>query len=410
MATNLSKRSAGVRRLLQEAAELASDPETSYNAAPLEDDLFSWHFTIKGPGGDFQGGQYHGKLTLPSEYPFKPPEVYLLTPSGRFEVNKKVCLSISSFHPETWQPSWGIRTAMLALTAFFETEPKGAVGSLDAPPAERRRLAHASKTWCCSACGYNAADPESHAGLPVAVEGEREKASSGAEEEANGGVKIELIEAEKVQDDAQQSEEILATSKPSTPASGHLSDEEDSSAISAALPTASSAPTAIFPSAPARSSSHPHAPLPHHTHTHPHPHRAPSPGRLDLPLPATSSSASVSASSPSSSHIAHSLSPPGAPRLSAAHLPPPSPLPSPSPSPYPTSSSPSSPTPILSNFPQTGPPPPPPPPLALAAGIAPESSSTDGEWIGGGGPPGWVDRAILVVLLALVAAVVRKVA
>lgn len=36
---------------------------------------------------------------LPSDYPFKPPEVYMLTPSGRFEVNKKICLSISSFHP-----------------------------------------------------------------------------------------------------------------------------------------------------------------------------------------------------------------------------------------------------------------------------------------------------------------------
>lgn len=61
----------------------------------------------------------------------------MLTPSGRFEVNKKICLSISSFHPETWQPSWGIRTALLAIMAFFETEPKGAVGSLDA----RRRSA-----------------------------------------------------------------------------------------------------------------------------------------------------------------------------------------------------------------------------------------------------------------------------
>lgn len=37
---------------------------------------------------------------LPSEYPFKPPEIYLLTPSGRFEVNRKICLSISSFHPQ----------------------------------------------------------------------------------------------------------------------------------------------------------------------------------------------------------------------------------------------------------------------------------------------------------------------
>lgn len=29
-----------------------------------------------------------------------------LQPNGRFEVGKKICLSISAYHPETWQPSW----------------------------------------------------------------------------------------------------------------------------------------------------------------------------------------------------------------------------------------------------------------------------------------------------------------
>lgn len=27
-------------------------------------------------------------------------------PNGRFETNKKICLSISGHHPESWQPSW----------------------------------------------------------------------------------------------------------------------------------------------------------------------------------------------------------------------------------------------------------------------------------------------------------------
>lgn len=36
------------------------------------------------------------------------PSVYVLPaqPNGRFEVGKKICLSISGHHPETWQPSW----------------------------------------------------------------------------------------------------------------------------------------------------------------------------------------------------------------------------------------------------------------------------------------------------------------
>ena len=27
-------------------------------------------------------------------------------PNGRFETGKKICLSMSAHHPETWQPSW----------------------------------------------------------------------------------------------------------------------------------------------------------------------------------------------------------------------------------------------------------------------------------------------------------------
>ena len=99
----------------------------------IQDNLFEWHFTIRGPSGtDFEGGIYHGRIVLPPEYPLKPPSIILLTvsedkiifivyisyenvfwfyyiylqPNGRFQVSKKICLSISAHHPETWQPSW----------------------------------------------------------------------------------------------------------------------------------------------------------------------------------------------------------------------------------------------------------------------------------------------------------------
>ena len=61
----------------------------------------------------------------------KPPSIQLLTPSGRFEVGKKICLSATSFHPEHWQPAWGIRTIIEALIAFFPTPSDGALGALE---------------------------------------------------------------------------------------------------------------------------------------------------------------------------------------------------------------------------------------------------------------------------------------
>ncbi len=77
-----------------------------------------------------QGGIYHGRIILPPEYPFKPPSFIMVSPSGRFETGVKICLSMSSHHPEHWQPSWSVRVALVALIAFLPTSGHGAIGSL----------------------------------------------------------------------------------------------------------------------------------------------------------------------------------------------------------------------------------------------------------------------------------------
>ncbi|XP_066603672.1 ubiquitin-conjugating enzyme E2 J1-like [Prorops nasuta] len=146
-------KSPAVKRLMREAQELQEATE-EYCAYPLEDNLFEWHFTVQGPPStDFDGGVYHGRILLPPEYPMKPPNIILLTPNGRFEINKKICLNISGHHPETWQPSWSIRTALLALIAFMPTPGNGTIGSLDYNTDERQKLAKKSQNWQCETCG-----------------------------------------------------------------------------------------------------------------------------------------------------------------------------------------------------------------------------------------------------------------
>lgn len=109
------------------------------------------------------------------------------TPNGRFETGKKICLSITGYHPEFWQPAWGstifgvrklsfgielvflvVRTALLAIISFFPTKSEGAIGGLDWTPEERRTLATRydfssffvpgiswlrSLSWSCAQCG-----------------------------------------------------------------------------------------------------------------------------------------------------------------------------------------------------------------------------------------------------------------
>ncbi|XP_051880579.1 ubiquitin-conjugating enzyme E2 J1 [Pristis pectinata] len=153
MEVQYNLRNPAVKRLMKEAQEL-KDPTEQYHAQPLEDNLFEWHFTVRGPpDSDFDGGVYHGRIVLPPEYPMKPPSIILLTPNGRFEVGKKICLSISGHHPETWQPSWSIRTALLAIIGFMPTKGEGAIGSLDYTPDERKALAKKSQDFNCEICG-----------------------------------------------------------------------------------------------------------------------------------------------------------------------------------------------------------------------------------------------------------------
>jgi ubiquitin-conjugating enzyme E2 J1 len=123
----MNHRNTAIKRILADVKELNKHPSSRYHAQPLEENMFEWHFTIRGPDDTaFAGGTYHGRILLPAEYPFKPPNIVFLTVSaflvvcipytnvnllhqknGRFEVGTKICLSISAYHEETWQPAWG---------------------------------------------------------------------------------------------------------------------------------------------------------------------------------------------------------------------------------------------------------------------------------------------------------------
>lgn len=146
-------KSPSLRRIKADIRELSIDPSDQYHAAPLEHDMFEWHFTIRGAEDtDFAGGVYHGRILLPPEYPFKPPNIVFLTPSGRFECGVKVCLSFSAHHPELWQPAWGIRLILEALISFLPTPADGALGALDWTSEERKKLAKGSVKFRCPIC------------------------------------------------------------------------------------------------------------------------------------------------------------------------------------------------------------------------------------------------------------------
>ena len=47
----MNKNSPSVKRILADVRELSKHPSSRYYASPLEDNMFEWHFTIRGAAG-----------------------------------------------------------------------------------------------------------------------------------------------------------------------------------------------------------------------------------------------------------------------------------------------------------------------------------------------------------------------
>jgi ubiquitin-conjugating enzyme E2 J2 len=74
-------------RLRREFKELQKNPLQNIRAAPKETNVLEWHYVIIGQEKtDYADGYYHGTVVFPSEYPYKPPTIRMMTPSGRFKV------------------------------------------------------------------------------------------------------------------------------------------------------------------------------------------------------------------------------------------------------------------------------------------------------------------------------------
>ena len=123
---------AALNRLQKEYARIVKEPSPDIEAHPRESNILEWHFVIKGPKDTpYHGGHYHGKLIFPPDYPYKPPSIMMLTPSGRFRTNMRICMSMSDFHPETWVPAWSVASILNGVLSFM-LEETTTVGSMEA--------------------------------------------------------------------------------------------------------------------------------------------------------------------------------------------------------------------------------------------------------------------------------------
>lgn len=137
--------SAATKRLSKEYQQIQVDPPEFAIAKPNERNILEWHYVITGPPDTpYHNGQYYGVLNFPPDYPFKPPSIKMVTPSGRFQCNTRLCLSISDFHPKSWNPSWQVSTILTGLVSFMTSEEM-TTGGISTPAAARIGYARDSR-------------------------------------------------------------------------------------------------------------------------------------------------------------------------------------------------------------------------------------------------------------------------
>ena len=128
--------------------------EVGVRLQPTEN-LLEWHFSFTGiESSQYDGGVYHGRIILPKDYPRKAPMIAVMTPNGRWEAGKPICLSATAYHQETWDPSWNLRTLVMALRGHMMTYPRE-IGGIHSSAEKKLLLADASRHYVCPECGMS---------------------------------------------------------------------------------------------------------------------------------------------------------------------------------------------------------------------------------------------------------------
>ncbi len=133
------------KRFFNESKLIREQPLGYITSYQSKNNPLIWYFLIVGQvGSDYEGGHFIGILEHSQDYPNKGPMYSMITPNGRFEPNRKICTSNSSFHPESWSNTWNIHTILIAFYSLFREDRDSGLGHIRMARDERMVLSRNS--------------------------------------------------------------------------------------------------------------------------------------------------------------------------------------------------------------------------------------------------------------------------
>jgi len=146
-------------RILKEFQDFSKNAEASNIQVYLVgDDINHWKGLIPGPNDTpYDGGIFQIDISLPSEYPYKPPKMKFDTKIWHPNISSQtgaICLDILK---NEWSPALSIRTALLSLQALLcapePDDPQDAVVAKEFK-TDKKKYIQTAKTWTDSYANF----------------------------------------------------------------------------------------------------------------------------------------------------------------------------------------------------------------------------------------------------------------
>ena len=130
------------KRFTNELKLLKSQPLGYITAFPDETNPLVWYFLLVGQKGtQYYGGHYIGEIRHSPKYPAEPPDYYMLTPSGRYNICTKICLSNSSYHKGEWSSTWNILSILIAFYSIWLDDKEYGISHIKDTSVNRKKMA-----------------------------------------------------------------------------------------------------------------------------------------------------------------------------------------------------------------------------------------------------------------------------
>jgi len=140
------------KRVMKDITDGIKNLKSEYGIyiAPEEDNFYNVHFVIPGPEQTpYEGGLYHGFLRLNQNHPLGPPNIHMITPSGRFDPeshpvptgSRGICFTYTSYHPEQWTPTLNIESILKGFISFMCDDTDTGMKTIVNTPERRKQLA-----------------------------------------------------------------------------------------------------------------------------------------------------------------------------------------------------------------------------------------------------------------------------